>query len=96
MKAERPRASTRVEMQVSKFRSKKEDQHEHGQETRSQFKRWAGRGVQRQSGGMFWGVTWNVGLSRVAESISRVVPAGPIHAHLESGMDKRTHAGYID
>jgi hypothetical protein len=32
---------------------------------------------------------------RVAESMSRNVPAGPILAHLESGMEKRTHAEYI-
>jgi hypothetical protein len=48
MKAERPRASTRVEMQVSTLRSKKEYQREHEQETRSQSTRWVGRGVQRQ------------------------------------------------
>ena len=32
---------------------------------------------------------------RVAESMSRIVPAGPILAHLESGMEKCTHAEYI-
>ena len=32
---------------------------------------------------------------RVAESMSRIVPAGPFLAHIESGIEKRTHAEYI-
>ena len=46
-------------MQVSTFRSKKEDQREHEQETRSQSTRWVGRGLQRQSGGNVFGVLPN-------------------------------------